>query len=452
MDNLSLRYYKKPKNQFFKRFQKKFKKLSFKSIIPILLGLLLFCGLVYHFGFSSTVLNQDIYELENSETSTYYYSEKSPFYAKVGEEYIVSHKLDNKWVVNLGIIERPQKISFGQFKNYFFTQFYNDPVKFINIEPKYKESEKFKIEAKDSYTTNFYDFKIFLPSAPSNLKVYNKEILIYSTEGNNNLCSVDISVNTTLNCKVGFGTNTTDILDIRLQDSDGVSYKLTNNRIITYQGDVNLNCTPEEVPKVGKTIVGCIPNKDVTITYEDKTINLVENRPNQLEVTTKEGANTIILSITTAAGKKTEEQLNINVNKSFYLDFAPAKEKFDLSPELNLEFIVNTNENLKLDIVSSAKESVKGYQSFNAEPIDTSFNTFIVEKKGVEFNSSSNSIIFKIDPTSTLNKDKIKVYPPLINTQFNISTTSGKKVFVECRTVLNVNDKINDKSSCKIKY
>jgi hypothetical protein len=452
MDNLSLRYYKKPKNQTLKKLKRNFQKFSFKLIIPLILGLLLVGGLVYHFAFSLSPLNQEVYELESTETSTYYYSESKPFYAKIGDKNIISHKLDNKWVVNLGYIDKIQKVSFGQFNNYFVFQTFNTPNKFVNVEPKFKLTQKYKVELKDNYLTNIIDFQIPLQNFEEEVKIYNKGKLIYSLNNLSNSCIKEPLPKPQLNCKIGFNNRASEILDLTLQSSDGQVYSILNNKYVTFNGSISLNCQAPETPKIGKTIFVCNPSKDVTIAYQDKTINLIGNQSNEIEISTKEGNNKVQITGTSKDGSIIEEYLNINVEGSFYLDFAPSKEKYDIQSNYNLEFIVNTNENLKMDILANAKESTKGYKEFNSDPIDTNFNSFKLSKKDVEFNSASNSLVFQIDPSSSLNEKKEKVNPPIVNAIFSITTASAKNVIVECRIIINVSDNINDKSSCKIRY
>jgi hypothetical protein len=452
MDNLSLRYYKKPKNQSFKKLKKNFSSFRLRSLIPLILGLLLIGGIVYHFAFSLTPLNQDIYELETTESSTYYYSETKPFYAKIGNNYSISHLLDNKWVVNLGYIDKVQKVSFGQFRNYFTFQTFNDPIKFVNVEPKFKISEKYTSDIKDTYSTNVYDFKIYLLNENEEIRLYNKGQIIYSLNNLRNNCIKELLPKPALSCKLSFNNRNSDVLDLTAQSSDGVVYKILNNKLITYQGTVLLNCKSPEAAKLGKNIVVCNPNQDIEITYQDKNTTLKGNQANELEITTKEGENKIQIIGLAKDGSRLEENINLNVEGSFYLDFAPAKEKYDIEPNYNLEFIVNTNENLKMDIMANSKDSNKGYKEFNSTPIDTNFNSFKLSKKDVDFNSSSNSLVFQIDPTSNVNDKKEKVHPPIVNTIFSIKSTSGKIAIVECRMVINVSDSINDKSSCKIRY
>ena len=452
MDNLSLRYYKKPQKKSLSKFKKTFFNNSKKNIIIAVIGTLIFLSSIYSIFFSSTKLVQDIYEWRNEETSTYYYSETGPFYALVGNKKILSNKIENKWLVNLGNIERSTKVGFGQYNNFFLFENFQDPNKFINITPKYDTSDKFELLVNDSFDTSSYEYIVKLKDIKSDVKLLNKGLVVYAANSPFNSCLRIIEPENILKCIGNFGNKTSDILDLDVLVNDNQKYKIATNKLINYSGKVLLNCKINEIAKIGQNNLSCSPTNDVEVYIQDKLFKLTANIVTDIPILLKQGQNVLSIRGQDNSGNKITETLSFEVAKSFYLDFSPAKERYPLDPKFTLEFNVSVNEKLTIDIESNAKDSQKGYKDFNTNPIDTDFKEIKFIKKSVEFSPDSNSLVFQFDPRSSKNNNNEKLYPPIINSVFSISSESGKKANVECRLVIEVNSELIDKSSCKIKY
>ncbi|MGL4757753.1 MAG: hypothetical protein ACRCXZ_00315 [Patescibacteria group bacterium] len=451
MENLSLRYYKKPKKKNFFKLQKTLKKNNNVFLILLILGALLLVGFIYSIFFSISPQVDDISEYVNNESGSYYYSEKGPFYAQLGTENIISNKIDNKWIVNLGSIDRNTKVGFGRFHNFILFSTFLSPEKFINITPKYNLTNNYKIDVKDQYNSSVYEFTIGLNEDKRDFILFNKEIAIYNKESPSNSCVRELNPNQ-LKCKLGFVGKGLDFLDLDLVNADKEKLKILRNKIVYYTGSVMLNCQILGNSIAGQNTMNCNPTKKAIISIQNKEYDLKANEVVSIPIDLKSGENIIEIKGRDEAENPIAEVLKITVEQGFYLDFAPAKDKFPIEEIYNLEFILNSSEDLKIEIASSAKESTKGYKQKDSAPIDTDFTSLLFEKKTVEFDANSNSLVFQVDGRSNKNNIKENLYSPIISLTFSIESKSGKKALAECKAVIDVSTSLADKSSCIVRY
>ena len=452
MSNVQLRYYKKPRNKFNKKL---FILITFLKKKFFLVGLVLI-GVIAMLTFIAlpmitTPAKSNVRINDDKESYTQLVSNDAPFYAEIDGKVIIANKIDKSYYANIGKIEKQTKVAVGPYQNFLIFQKTLKSTSSITVNPKTSVNSNFKFNVKEEQTTNIFNYEIEVLNDASEYTIYEGDVIIYQNALADSKCTKKRDTKTVFECKSTFGDSSKKVLDIKIKDKNNQIYEVITNKVITLNGASKITCTFPKEPKAGNNPVLCTSPVAVDIFVGDQPYRIEAGKEKELNIDGKVGKNQFVIIGTDANKQKIEQVIPFEVSSSFYFELSAGKNQYDISNPTNLEFIINTNEQLTLDITANAKDSTKGYESYNSTPIDTNFNQVNYINKEVKLESTNNSFVFQIDTTSNNNTAKKLVYAPIINVDFNIKSNSGKLLTANCKMYIKVNDKILDKSICTIK-
>lgn len=452
MSNLQLRYYKKPRNKFNKKMLSLLSLLK-KKLFLTALALITIITLVIFVALPSftTKVATDIRINDDKETFTQLVSATEPFYAEIEGKKIIANKIESSYYANLGKIEKTTQVSVGPYQNFLIFQKTLAPNSIITVNPKINKNNNFKLKITDEQSTNIFGYELEINNDDKDYTILENDAIMYQKGLTDNKCTPKANTKTIYSCKSMFGDSTKKVLDIKLRDKNNLLYEVVTNKVITLNGSVKINCTFPQEPKAGNNTVNCIAPVNSDIFVGDTAYKLIAGKETILNIDGKIGKNQFLMIGTDTNNQKIEQVIPFEVNSSFFFELSAAKNQFDINNPNNLEFILNTNEKLTVDIFANAKESTKGYSAFNSLPIDTNFGQLNYVNKDVKIDPSNNSFVLELDTTSTNNAAKKLVYAPIINVDFVIKSQNGKNLTANCKMYFKVNDKILDKSVCTIK-
>jgi predicted DNA binding protein len=452
MSNLQLRYYKKPRNKLNKKI---FLILSFlkKRVFLVVLALIAVISLLTFVALPrlTTPVVNDVMINDDKEVFTQLISKTGPFYAEFDGKKVISNLIDKINYVNLGKIEKPTNVAIGPFQNFFLFQKTLNPVTTIIVNPKVNTNPNFKISVKDEQSTNMFSYEVETVNDDSEYTIFEGETIIYQKLASDNKCEKKSDTKTIYICKTMFGDSAKKVLDVSIKDKNNKKYEVIRNKVVNLNTTNKIICTFPQEAKAGNNSVGCTSPVDADIFIGDTSYKLTASKETIVNVDGKPGKNEFLMIGTDSNKQKIEQVVSFEVKNSFNFEITPIKDKFDIANPTRLEFKINSNEKLNIDITSNAKESTKGYESFNSNPIDTNFGIVNYINKDNKFDPSTSSLVFEIDTTSNNNSTKKTVFAPMINVDFVIKSESGKNITAVCKMYIKVNDQIQDKSICTVK-
>jgi hypothetical protein len=460
MSNVSLRYYKKPKNKLGKNLKNSFAMGTKKPILLISIIALLFfvLFLIFILPRLSTQLNNEVFIQEDMPgmpaESTYLYS-KNPFYADYENKILIAHKMENnsdtKYIVNLGRIDKDKKVFIGPYQNFIFFQRPLTAIKTLSVVPKFSINSDFRIIVKDDYDTNNFTYEIETIGDMAEYTIIDGEQIIYQAGLSDNKCDKKPDTKTIYLCKAAFNDSNSKILNIKIRDKNNRIYEVIRNKLVNFTGGIRVVCNFVEEPKVGENDVVCKSPVNADVFIQDKNYKLESSKGTSVKITAKTGKNSFLIVGSDDKKQKIEQLINYEVSSTFYFDLGPSKDQYPLESPTNLEFLVNTNEKLTLDIAATAKDSKLGYSNYNSDGTETDFKNVTYVNKGVKFDPINNSIIFQIDTRSEENVNKKSLYPDTISVNFIIKSETGKNLQASCKMIVKVTENTKDKSSCTTK-
>lgn len=449
MSNLSLRYYKKPKNKFLFRLQRLLGSKSKFFIIPLIL--LMLGGVL--FALNRKIASSGDIELLPIDSGQEYtiLRSKKPFYADYNGNTYISNIIDNEWLINLGRVQGDNKINIGEYTDIVFLQIPHQTSQTITYNSKYKINSAFSLDVSDEYNTNEFSYKIKTPDNVGIYTIFDGEDIIYEATNPQSMCLKSVVDNKDeYNCKTNFLNRDKKLLDIKLRDKSGNYTEVSRNKIVQSKNPNSTSCTPQSEVVIGQSVITCTSSLRATINVQDKQYTLEPGKPLDIVVATKLGSNVINITGSDASNISINQTLTIAVQDQSYFDIKPTKERYPLEPNLKLEFTINSTEKFKANILSNAKESKKGYSALNAIGLDTNFNNVSFESKDVAINSTDKSLVFQIDPRSKDNLTKTEVYPGIVTVEINVTTDSNKKFKANCKMIVAVTESNVDKSTCTV--
>jgi hypothetical protein len=447
MDNLSLRYYKKPRNKFWILIRR----ISLSWLVKIGIGLavvVLIISLILYPIYTSKPSKITLLPIDTSSEFTILKSYQ-PFYAEYDKVKYISNKIEDIWYVNLGRVGNNKSLKIGSYLDYIFYQHPIDSGDIIILGDNYINNSKITLDIQPQYTTQLFSYKINMGSDSNQYTIYDDSTIIHEPNSTNSDCTKTVENNENkFICKASFGELDKKIIDIKLRDSNNKFIEVERDRLISYINSGNLKCNVISEPTAVSTKILCGSDIDMRIKVQDQEITLIANQPSEILVKTALGKNMInIANLDNAT--QSQISLEIIVNNNQNLSIAPTKEQYSIEPQTKLGFDIFTSENIELDINSNAKLSEKGYKEYNAQGVATNFQSVSFQSKGIKLAVQDKSLIFQIDTQSKNNPTQTLVYPGIISVDFNIKSESGKKYSTKCKMIVKVNDSINEKSTCR---
>jgi hypothetical protein len=426
-----------------------FKKRVFLAIFTLvaLIALLTFVALPR---LTTSVVN-DVVVNDDKEIFTQLVSNTGPFYAEFDGKKVISNQIEKINYVNLGKIEKPTNVAIGPFQNFFLFQKTLNPTTTLVVNPKINLNSNFKVNIKDEQVTNIFSYEVETINDDSDYTIFEGDVIVYQRGLSDNKCDKKADTRTIYLCKTMFGDSTKKVIDISIRDKNNKKYEVLRNKVVNLVGSTKITCTFTQEPKAGNNSVNCTSSIAADIFIGDTSYKITPGKDTIVNVDGKAGKNQFLMIGTDVNKQKIEQVVPFEVSSSFYLELSPTKTTTEIANPSRLEFIVNTNEKLNVDIFANAKDSTKGYESFNANPIDTNFGIVNYINKDNKVDPSNSSLVFEIDTTSNNNSTKKTVFAPIINVDFVIKSETGKNMTANCKMFIKVNDKIQDKSICTVR-
>ena len=464
MSDVYLRYEEEPENKFID-FLSKFFELLKNKIFLIILGLIIAILLIIFFlipSFTSGGGNfvEVIYD---NNRSTQLKSDKGSFYAKIdgkGTVYAKQVGKSSTYVADLGVIEsKAIKVQTGPYQDFKFFQRPLNSTKDFLLAPKILFNSSFGLKVNDEFTTKDFTYEIEALKNDQEFTIYENDKVVYQEGLAEPKCAKKTGSFNVYLCNSSFGDLKTKPLNIDVKNKQNKIFIVSEKKFVAYndlsilpanQIVAKINCNFKISPNIGPNTATCITDGTVNeAKVGDNTYKFEPNKEVAVSVIGKKGKNNFTISGTDSNNLKVEQSFPYDVPTDFYLSFNPKFEKYDLTNPTEIEFKIQTNENLIFNVYTNTSGNKSGYSSLNASPIETDFSYLNTVDKGIASDFTKTGLIVKLNSSSELNASNTLVYPEFINMDFEIINESGQTIRAPCKIFLKVNDKAENKSVCE---
>jgi hypothetical protein len=460
MSDVYLRYEEEPENKFLD-FLSKFFELLKNKVFLIILGLIIAVLVLIFilFPLLTTPGSNFVDVVNDNNKRTFLKSDKGSFYAKVdGQPTFFAKKIGNSYFVDLGEIKtKAIKVQTGPYQDFKIFQRTLSSTKDFLISPKFLYNNSFALKIDNEFKSKDFTYEIEALKNDSEFTIYENNVVIYEEGLPNPKCKKkDGSFNVYV-CNSSFGDASKKTLAIDIKNKQNKIFVVEEGKEIAFIDTstptgprvAKVDCKFRVEPNIGPNTASCIADGTLTAKVGENSYSFEPNKEVSVTVIGKKGENNFTLAGTDSNNLKVEQNFPFKVPTDFYLDFNPKFAKYDLNNPTDIEFTLNTNENLVFDIYANANGNTKGYTGLNSQPIDTDFGFLNTVDKGVNIDYTKRGVLIKFNTISDENTSKTPVYPEFINVDIVIKNESGQTIKAPCKIYLKVSDKDANKSICE---
>jgi hypothetical protein len=459
MSDVYLRYEEEPENKFID-FLSKFFELLKNKVFLIILGIIIAILILIFilFPLLTTPGSNFVDVINDNNKSTQLKSDKGSFYAKAdGKATMFAKKIGNSYIVDLGRIDKAIKVQTGPFQDFRIFQRTLASTKDFLIAPKFLYNTSFALKVNDTFDKKDFTYEIEALKNDSEFTIYENNVVVFEEGLPEPKCKKKEGSFNIYICNSSFGDKNERLLSIDIKNKQNKIFVVEEGKKIAFLDTTKIpegpkvakvDCKFKVDPNIGPNTATCISDGTLEAKVGENSYKFEPNKEVSVSVIGKKGENNFTLSGTDSNNLKVEQNFPFKVPTDFYLSFNPKFEKYDLTNPTEIEFKIQTNENLVFNIYTNASGNTKGYSALNAEPIDTDFSYLNTVDKGINSEYTKSGLLLKLNSASTENNTKTQVYPEFINVDIEIFNESGQKILAPCKIYLKVNDKAENKSVC----